>query len=378
MSGGIGEIDSGSDDNAVLDTESNILNEVEQITGENFDGSDNADEPTQENEEENHQADEDKPRRRQDAREAARSRDDSQYQRVDRREVQSRIPSQRRVDYDYDRNTGDVIDPRTGETIFKNGTVEREMFSQLQDANYNLHRMQSQATEVINRFNQVNQQLEGYKKASQAIQDAGVNIEQQAAAVSWMAQYNKNPVSALRAMLNQAQQDGVDLSDIFDNLPSIQRDGLFAELKARIDSLAKPQEEQQAQEAKQREILERSNKEITTFFNAYPEAMPHAELMGHVIQRATQRGQQMSLHDAYIHLQKFARDNNLDLNGDLREQLESQPRGRDEMPRRRPTPPQGRPGNYRPSRNAGKPDYERSSKDLVREAFEESGIPLYS
>src|SRR3954465_5882189 len=104
MSGGI--IDDPVGGNEDTTVEDSILDDVEEQTGESFDAAEESGDETPD--------EEDEPA-------ARKPREDHTRERGERREVQSRIPTQRRVDYDYDRQ-GNVINPKDGSVIYPMGT----------------------------------------------------------------------------------------------------------------------------------------------------------------------------------------------------------------------------------------------------------------
>lgn len=357
--------------------EDDILDSVEDITGESFDSdaddqaNDEEDDPSAEDDQQ-----EEDPADQEAAPQDAEPRQQSARERIDRSEVAKRIPQQRRVDYDYDGRTGDVINPKTGEVIFKNGTVEREMFTQLRDAQYQHARTEQSMRQMAVEGRRLEQLVEGYKKAPSVADNLGLNTEDQVRAFAMMAEYKKNPVQAFRKMLNDYQVDGGDLTDIFDNLEKIQLEGLEARLGKQINELTAPQREAKQREQAQSELVNRLNTEITTFFSSNPEAEQHVDTLTHIINRAGEEGRQISLNDAWTRLLRFAAHNGLDPRQDMRAQLEARQQPQPEAPRvpRRPMP-NGRANSAQMQRQSDKtPNYERRNRDIVAEAMREAGF----
>lgn len=373
MSGGI----NGPDDASDQSVEDEILNSVQDITGDDFDGDDD-NEPVEEDTKNNRKpaADEEEQEELTNeelAAQAAKSSADDTRNRVDRTDLQKRIPSQRRVDYDYDQKTGDVINPKTGEVIFKNGAVEREMFTQLRDTQYKAHQADQKMREYVNYGKKVEQELEAYKRAPSVGESLKLNTEDQVRAFNMMAAYKADPVKAFRKMLTEFQVDGGDLTDIFSDLEKIQTEGLEAKIAKLLEPIIKPKQEEAASATQHQELVAKLNTEVTTFFGNNPEAEPHADLLAHVINRAAENGQRLSLSDAWVNVLKFANARKLDLSGDLRTQLDP-PQQQQQREQRRPMP-NGR-ANTSMQRRDERPSHERRSKDIVAEAMREAGFDV--
>lgn len=351
MSGGITDDPTEGEDTSVED---NILNEVEEQTGEAFDAE-------EEDSSDDSSEDEDEPKARQ-------ARQDGPRERGERREIQSRIPTQRRVDYDYDRQ-GNVINPKDGSVIYPMGTPQRELFAQLQNERFHRSRVEGSVREIAHRGQQLERTVEEMRRAATVGDTLKLDPRDQVLAMEHMAHFRADPIKGVRRMLNLYMQEGGDLSEIFDDLEKIQLHGLEQRLSTQFDKITQPQREAEEQAKRNEQVTRHLNEEIGTFFKAHPEAEQHADLLAHVINRGAERGQRVSLTDAYVNILKFAQANGLDYTQPLQEQL-TQGRVRMQkaaLPRNTGTPRVQR-------SNSGKPLHDRSTRDLVREAMEEAGF----
>jgi hypothetical protein len=355
MSGGPG-IDDATGATQPQSTEDDILDTVEDVTGDKFDVEDEDEDETDADDDD---GEEDTPPAPQ------RARQDGPREPVSRREVQSRIPTQRRVDYDYDRQ-GNVINPRDGTIIYPMGTPQRELFSQLQNERYNRSRVEGAVREMAQRGQSLEQAVQDMQRAATVGDTLKLSTRDQVLAMEHMAHFRADPVKGLRRMLNLYIQEGGDLTNIFDNLEKIQLEGLEQRLTSQFDKITKPEREAEAERKRVGELTQRINQDVQTFFSANPEAEQHADLLAHIIDSAAQQGRSVSLMEAYINVLKFAQARGLDLSRPLDAQLTSQPR-RGALPRSTSTP------RVQPN-NSGKPLHDRSTRDLVREAMEEAGF----
>jgi hypothetical protein len=350
MSGGI--IDDPVGGNEDTTVEDSILDDVEEQTGESFDAAEESSDETPD--------EEDEPA-------ARKPREDGPRERGERREVQSRIPTQRRVDYDYDRQ-GNVINPKDGSVIYPMGTPQRELFAQLQNERFHRSRVEGSVREMAQRGQSLEQAVEQMRRSATIGDQLGLPPKDQVIALEHMAQFRADPIKGVRRILNLYMQDGGDLSEIFDDLEKIQLQGLEQRLTSQVDKITEPQRQAEAEARRVNELTNRLNNEVASFFKVHPEAEQHADLLAHVINRGAEAGRSVSLNDAYVNILKFAHSHGLDHTRPLQEQLaRGQVRQQSAIPRNTGVPRVQR-------SNSGKPLHDRSTRDLVREAMEEAGF----
>lgn len=358
------------DDKGTENIEDTILDEVKAVTGDNFNEDDEEDAPEEPAEEE--AAVEQPP-----APEAARSRKDNPRQRGDSGEVQRWINAKRHVDYNYNEK-GDVVD-KAGNVLFAKGTPARDLFAAVKNEQFERSKVLEQGQNLFRAYNEQQQKLGQYEAAFKATADSGLNMQDQVIAMEHMKAFRANPTQALRKMLTDFQVDGGDLSEIFEDLPKLQLEGLEARLKQLADGVDKPSREKAAEEQRQQELLDNANREVTSFFGENPEAEMHSDTLAHIINSAAQKGQVVSLASAWTRLLRFCNQKGLSIDQPLNAQLSDEPQQqqRRQAPPQRPLPGRGRSNGLSPSKSAT-PAYEKRNRDFVREAMEEAGITFDS
>lgn len=355
----------GDDDDIDTSVEDDILAHVKDETGEDFGDSDDdasGDEgPTEEGDDETEE--------QRAPRQARQSRQDNSRDGTQRRQEPRGIPTHRGTDYDYDRE-GNVIDAKTKEILYPINSDAGNLFRKLQDARFNRSRLEGTVRDMAARGKQLENVLNEMRQHMTVGDNLKLSTADQVVAMNHMAAFRSKPVEALRGMLKQFMAEGGDLSDIFDELPKLQMEGLEGRIASHVDKLTKPQEEAQAEQNRQRQLVNDVRGQIETFFGDHPEAFEHRDTLAHIITRAGESGRQMSLPEAYQHLMRFANAQGLDLSQPLQAQLAPV----EQRPTQRPVPRNT--GGRRMERSGKTRSYDASSKDFVREAMEEAGFDV--
>lgn len=360
MSGGI----SNEEDGSIEDT---ILDEVKALTGDDF----NEDDDVSETEEDQPEPQEEQPADKPAPAKAARPDKVNQRERGDNTEVQRWINARRHTDYNYDKD-GSVVD-KDGKVIYAIGTPARDLFAAVKNEQFKHSQVLEQGQQLFKAYNEQKQQLDSYTKAFEAAGKSGLKPQDQALAMEHMIAFKANPTQALRKMLTDYQVDGGDLSDIFEDLPKLQLEGVEARLKQLADRADTPQREKAAEEQRVSQMMESLNREVTTFFAENPAAETHSDTLAHIINSAAAKGQKVTLSQAWIRLMQFCNEKGLSINQSLQSQLSEQaPQQRRQAPPK-PMPGRGRSNGLAPSKSAV-PAHERRNRDFVREAMEEAGI----
>lgn len=367
MSGGI-------NDDSNNDIENTILDEVQNATGVSFDDEDDNTDVAENEENQSQETDEpaeEQPADEPPARQAARSGKDNKQQRGNRDQVQRWLNARRHTDYNYD-GDGSVVDSQ-GKVLFPVGSPARDLFAALKNEQFERSRVIQQGQQLFAQYNQQKQQLDAYTSAFKAATDSGLKPEDQATAMQIMVSYRKDPVQTIRKMLTDFEVDGGDLSDIFEDVPKLQRDAAEARLRALADRIEAPAKAEQAQAAEKQEMMASLNQEVQTFFGENPEAEIHADTLAYIIDSGAKQNQRITLTQAWVRLMRFCNAKGLSLNQSLRDQLQDSPQQQQQKPASRPMPGRGRSNGLSP-KQTNTPSYERRNRDLVREAMEESGI----
>ncbi len=354
------------DDTEENDIENTILDEVEAQTGLSFDDDEEIQKPEQD---EQPEPKEEEPPAEQAAPQAARPQQDNRRDRSVNPEMQRWINARRHTDYDYN-DKGDVVDKRSGEVRFAKGSIEREFFSALKNEQFERSKVIGQAQQLYSAYEQQGKQLEAYTAAFKAASDSGLNPNDQALAMQMMVAYRANPVQSLRKMLHDYQVEGGDLTEIFDDLPKIQLEGIEGRLKQYADKIERPDREKEAAEQE----VARINGEIATLFRQNPEAQLHGDTLAYIINDSKQKGNPVSLSEAWTRLLRFCNANGLRIDQPLQDQLRDPPAPQQQERRQAPMPSRGRSNGVVPRQQNGKPSYERRNRDIVEEAMAEAGF----
>lgn len=363
------------EDDNVASTENDILDQVEAITGDTFDGDDDVSTEEEGAAEEQLTPEDEKAIEPEAPKQTARSREVDPGKRDSREQQQRWIAARRHTDYNYNEN-GDVIDNK-GEVLFARGTPARDLFAALKNEQFERSRVLTQAQQLYGQYEQQQKQLEAYSNAFKAAEQSGLKLEDQALAMQMMSVYRKDPVQGLRKMLHDFQVEGGDLSEIFEDLPKLQTEGIEARLKAMADRIEAPERQKAEQETRTNEMMKKFNEEVQTFFGENPEAETHSDTLAHIINSAAEKGQKVSLQQAWTRLMRFCIDRGLRIDVPLAQQLSDDPAPKQRQSAPKPMPGRGRSNGLAP-KQSGKPSFERNNRDFVREAMEEAGFQFDS
>lgn len=262
-------------------------------------------------------------------------------------------------------NTGDLVDPVTGNIVARGG-VERRIYE-------NAQRWERQARQNEQQISTLNAELRGLREGNQLASQLGVSPQEQVAAVRMLADFKRDPVGTLQAVIAEMQAKGHQLPFLQNagglNLQSIER---------MLDNRLAPLTNQQRQQQQQQEHEERARQELDGFLQTYPHAQNNLDVVGKIMQ-----GEGLSLRDAYIRLIDWAQDNGFDYRQPLAPQVEARNQqsngnstGQQPRSTSRPLPGQrsatGGGGVNQPRVF----DENASYTDIVRAAMAEAGLPV--
>lgn len=291
-------------------------------------------------------------------------REDSASDGRSRQQGERSIPSRRYTDYDYDEQ-GNVIDPKSRRVLYEAGSDANTMFRQLRNTQFQAAQAQRKLEEATRLGRQFEMQANAFQEANTVARDAKLSPTDQAAAMKIFAAYRTNPVQTLRALLTEAQASGTDLSEILDNVSSIQTDAI----QRLIDSKLAPLTEERTARAQQDRHVADARAQLDTFLEEYPEAEQNLDALVKVIENGKAQGRTLSLPEAWSALLTWATRNNYDIRRPLTEQVQ-----RPRQQQRREPMPRGRNGQQYVSRDEARPRIDRSTRDIVKEAMMEGGI----
>jgi hypothetical protein len=273
---------------------------------------------------------------------------------------------------------GNLVDPATGEVVAKAGN-ERFYFEIARNSSGYIQKATRQLEAMQTDLQKANTQLQAYNDLHTEARNSNLSAAEQTEAVKMMAAYKQNPVSTLKYMLTDAAANGIDLNEVFGEGSNFEM-GAIGKL---IDEKLKPFTSQADIQRQQQQIQEDATRQATEFLTKYPDAKMHEPVLASLITKNPGLG----LVDAYYQLKDFARENNLDWNSPLSEQLgqaqQQQPR---QTQQQQTTTPQKKPmvsGHNAQTVAAGKQQTKQNSMgatartdDIVRQAMEEAGFNL--
>jgi hypothetical protein len=272
---------------------------------------------------------------------------------------------------------GNLVDPATGEVVAKAGN-ERFYFEIARNSSGYIQKATRQLEAMQVDLQNANTQLQAYNDLHAEARNSNLSAAEQTEAVKMMAAYKQNPASTLKYMLTEAAANGIDLNEVFGEGSNFEV-GAIGKL---IDEKLKPFTTQADMQRQQQQIQEDAAKQATEFLNKYPDAKMHEPVLASLITKNPGLG----LVDAYYQLKDFARENNLDWNSPLSEQLGQTQQQPQQTQQKQTTTPQQKPmvsGHNAQTVAAGKQQTTQNSMgatartdDIVRQAMQEAGFNL--
>jgi hypothetical protein len=272
---------------------------------------------------------------------------------------------------------GNLVDPATGEVVAKAGN-ERFYFEIARNSSGYIQKATRQLEAMQVDLQNANTQLQAYNDLHTEARNSNLSTAEQTEAVKMMAAYKQNPASTLKYMLTEAAANGIDLNEVFGEGSNFEV-GAIGKL---IDEKLKPFTTQADMQRQQQQIQEDAAKQATEFLNKYPDAKMHEPVLASLITKNPGLG----LVDAYYQLKDFARENNLDWNSPLSEQLGQTQQQPQQTQQKQTTTPQQKPmvsGHNAQTVAAGKQQTTQNSMgatartdDIVRQAMQEAGFNL--
>lgn len=164
-------------------------------------------------------------------------------------------------------------------------------------------------------------------------------------AISLMKEYKNNPLQAIKNLLTQAHQDGIDVSSLGANIsadPALMRKQFEKMLDERLTPLS--------QQAEQHAAQQRAEKEATDFLRQYPQA---ARYESHIAQ-AKMRFPDMSLSEIWLRIQQQLNNRPIQQRQPQRPPVRQQP-----VPRKKVTAP---------VRDYSRMSFEEIAKSVINES----------
>lgn len=207
---------------------------------------------------------------------------------------------------------GNVIDKATGNVIAAAGP-ERKAFERMIP-------LISNATNEADKFKNM---YETAIKANTVASSLGLSAEEFSIGARIMAQWKTDPKKALAFMLKEAQNNGVDVSDLgIAGGGGLSRQELQNAIKDVVQEHLKPFSfihEDRERQQQEREAINEAQGVIDEFYQEYPDASIHEDSLAAIMNAKPGT----SLNEAYLILNNHALKHGLDWNRDLVPQIKA-------------------------------------------------------
>jgi len=202
-----------------------------------------------------------------------------------------------------------LVDPDTGEVIAEGGAARR-VFER--EAAIKVNRYEKQIIPQMQRDIQSRDaQIEAYKSANVSISKLNLTPEQVATGASIMAQLKADPVKTVKELLTQVQGLGYDVTEV-------QNGGLSAQaVQQMLQNALAPFVADRTQTVEQSRALSEAKTYVDNFLATNPGSETHVDVLHNMIAQ----GQANDLETAYLKLQLYCAQNQLDISKPLRDQV---------------------------------------------------------
>lgn len=253
---------------------------------------------------------------------------------------------------------GDLVDAQ-GNVVARAGN-ERRFYEQARMAEHAI-------TQIRVENSQLKQKLSAYDDAWKSYEAAGVAPADVPAAMALIARFRKEPVAAVKDLLTQMANSGIDISPV-----TGQNSGTMdsVALKRIVDDALKPFMQERQQRTEQEANMTRARQEYDGFIAQYP----HAEANLDTLRQMIQRYPNVPLETMWLRIENWAVRNGLDPSQPFN--LQQQQNGGAPTDTRRGLPNgrfSARGATVSRGNNNGQLAPDASSRDIVREAMREAG-----
>jgi hypothetical protein len=193
---------------------------------------------------------------------------------------------------------GDVVDVN-GAVIAKSGG-ERAVFHKLWPM------MDRAYTEAATNA----QKIKTYEEANALAKTAGLNINEQAAGMSFMVQWKKDPKAAIKTMLSLAQEGAIDVSDIVQGGGGFNQSAVMEAINGLLEqklAAFAPILQQYANQEQEQVIQGEVQQQYAEFIERFPDAKTHEDSIANVM-----RDKDVDHQTAYFITRTWAAENGLD------------------------------------------------------------------
>ena len=270
-------------------------------------------------------------------------------------------------------NTRDLVDPVTGRIVAQGG-IERRVFEEGQRHARENNQLKSQLTQATQALGSINAVTQEAVRLNVAPQD-------QITAIRVMADFMRDPVRTLQVLVEEVKSKGYPIPFLQEGVSQ----GMDLNAIGRmIDGKLMPITQQHQQTQQQQRIRQESERELNQFLNDNEDANANLDVLSEMLQAQPQ----MSLHNAYTRMIRWAHENGLDWTQPLRPQISARNGGNGQQPtHQQPSQQPSRPLPGRSARGNGAQPVQvdqggqqfnenASWADIIRSAMRETGVQL--
>lgn len=231
-----------------------------------------------------------------------------------------------------------------------------------------------QASQRAERAEQVYRELEDkYRELEQGLahgRAAGLTNEETLAALQAWGWYKQDPSAMLKWLLTNAQASGYNILELA-GIDAQNGVNLKAITKA-IDDRLKPITEAQQAQRQYAERYAAADREVQQFSAMFPNAMMNEELIVQLMDAVPE----LTHREAWLRIENWALQNQLDLDKPLRPQAEAKLQGGGQVPQRRAAPsmPRGRGGSVETVEGPSGRFDESSFDSIIATSMRENGL----
>jgi hypothetical protein len=262
-------------------------------------------------------------------------------------------------------NTRDLVDPISGRIVARGG-VERRIYEDSQ--------------RVARENNALKQQVQGMSNAlrssNNTIQEAarlGVTPEDQVVAMRVMADFMRDPVRTLQALVEEVKSKGYEIPFLAQGVnPGMDLRAISSMIDNKLAPiLGQHQQQQQVEVARQQ-----AQRDLEAFTNDNPESQQNLDVLAEMLQAAPN----MRLNDAYTKLIRWAHENGLDWTQSLKQQIYMMRQQQQQPQQPEPRPLPGRRSATRqgvtPMNGQAQAQFNENASwaDIIRSAMHDSGV----
>lgn len=270
-------------------------------------------------------------------------------------------------------NTRDLVDPVTGRRVAEGG-IERRVFEEGQ-------RHARENTTLKQQLQQAGTALSSISEVTREAVRLNVAPADQVTAIRVMADFMRDPVKTLQVLVEEVKSKGYAIPFLTEGVSQ----GMdLSAIGRMIDGKLQPFTQQHQQTQQQQRIRQESEQELNRFLTENDEANANLDVLSELLQAQPQ----LTLHNAYTKMIRWAHESGYDWTQPLRPQIAARANGGQQPTHQQPTqqPSRPLPGQRSARGNGAQPvqaeqggrqfNENASWSDIIREAMQEHNVRI--